>query len=329
MRRANSTIRSCAPKSRLFDVDASRLPRRWASASWTMLKTGRAHPASVEHDEICRDRAQQAPARAGDGSAAERSARMGQRRTKGGARARVPGCAPRPIRSRAGRAKSCSTSSPSGSWICRGRNNQPVSPAKGRAAMGEGRSLTRRSTIPAFAGMTKEQGQNMPLYHNDDQAMLKDACAALRGRSRHRVAYAQASRQRNDATGFSRELCGTVRRDGPARHAVPEAHGGLGIGHMEAGVVLEEIGRNLSPSPFLSTSVGAVPRTRRRAGTAGGALVPRRCIAGETDRCARDRRGRANTAPTASHDHRDAFGQRLPPRRHQAASCSTAMSPTC
>ena len=39
---------------------------------------------------------------------------------------------------------------------------------------------------------------------------------------------------------------------------VEEADGGLGLGHVEAGIVLEEIGRNLTPSPFLSTAVGAV-----------------------------------------------------------------------
>jgi len=39
---------------------------------------------------------------------------------------------------------------------------------------------------------------------------------------------------------------------------VPEAHGGMGMGHVEAGIVLEEIGRNLTPSPFLTTAVAAV-----------------------------------------------------------------------
>jgi alkylation response protein AidB-like acyl-CoA dehydrogenase len=39
---------------------------------------------------------------------------------------------------------------------------------------------------------------------------------------------------------------------------IDEAHGGLALGHVEAGIVLEEIGRNLTPSPFLSTAVGAV-----------------------------------------------------------------------
>jgi alkylation response protein AidB-like acyl-CoA dehydrogenase len=39
---------------------------------------------------------------------------------------------------------------------------------------------------------------------------------------------------------------------------VPEENGGMGMGHVEAGIVLEEIGRNLTPSPFLTTAVAAV-----------------------------------------------------------------------
>ncbi|MFL6788955.1 MAG: acyl-CoA dehydrogenase family protein [Sphingomicrobium sp.] len=39
---------------------------------------------------------------------------------------------------------------------------------------------------------------------------------------------------------------------------IPESLGGAGLGAAEAGVVLEEIGRNLTPSPFLTTAVAAV-----------------------------------------------------------------------
>ena len=39
---------------------------------------------------------------------------------------------------------------------------------------------------------------------------------------------------------------------------IPEAQGGSGLGQVEAGLVLEEIGRNLTPSPFLTTAVAAV-----------------------------------------------------------------------
>src|SRR3979411_205672 len=36
---------------------------------------------------------------------------------------------------------------------------------------------------------------------------------------------------------------------------VPESFGGSGLGCVEAGVVMEEIGRTLMPSPFLATAV--------------------------------------------------------------------------
>jgi alkylation response protein AidB-like acyl-CoA dehydrogenase len=43
---------------------------------------------------------------------------------------------------------------------------------------------------------------------------------------------------------------------------IDEADGGLGLGHVEAGILLEEIGRNLTPSPFLITAVAAVEALR-------------------------------------------------------------------
>ena len=42
--------------------------------------------------------------------------------------------------------------------------------------------------------------------------------------------------------------------------------GGLGLGYVEAGVVMEELGRTLTPSPFLSTAVLAATAIAR-AGT--------------------------------------------------------------
>jgi alkylation response protein AidB-like acyl-CoA dehydrogenase len=38
---------------------------------------------------------------------------------------------------------------------------------------------------------------------------------------------------------------------------IPESHGGMGLGATETALVMEEIGRNLAPSPFLQTSVTA------------------------------------------------------------------------
>jgi alkylation response protein AidB-like acyl-CoA dehydrogenase len=65
-------------------------------------------------------------------------------------------------------------------------------------------------------------------------------------------------RDANDAAGFSRDLWKSFAEMGFTGILIGEANGGLGLGHVEAGIVLEEIGRNLSPSPFLTTAVAAV-----------------------------------------------------------------------
>src|SRR5690625_2883512 len=41
--------------------------------------------------------------------------------------------------------------------------------------------------------------------------------------------------------------------------AVPEAHGGAGFGQIERAVVLEELGRALTPVPYFATAVMALP----------------------------------------------------------------------
>ncbi len=97
----------------------------------------------------------------------------------------------------------------------------------------------------------------MPLYLNDEQTMLRDTAKDFVAEHAP-VAHLRALRDANDATGFSRDLWKQFAEMGLNGILVPEAQGGLGLGHIEAGVVLEEIGRNLSPSPFLATAVAAV-----------------------------------------------------------------------
>ena len=97
----------------------------------------------------------------------------------------------------------------------------------------------------------------MPLYHNDDQAMLADSA---RGFMADEGAIAKQLRHFRDISckdGFGHALWGQFAEMGFTGILVPEADGGLGMGHVEAGIVLEEIGRNLTPSPFLTSSVMA------------------------------------------------------------------------
>ena len=97
----------------------------------------------------------------------------------------------------------------------------------------------------------------MPLYLNEEQTMLRDAAQQFVSEAAP-VGHMRALRDANDATGFSRDLWKQFAEMGFTGILIPESDGGLGLGHVEAGVVLEEIGRNLSPSPFLTTAVAAV-----------------------------------------------------------------------
>src|SRR6476646_9143738 len=97
----------------------------------------------------------------------------------------------------------------------------------------------------------------MPLFYNDDQAMLLDTVKPFIAEAAP-IKHLRQLRDRNDATGFSRDLWKQFAEMGFTGIMVPEDQGGLGLGHVEAGIVLEEIGRNLTPSPMLTTAVAAV-----------------------------------------------------------------------
>jgi len=121
----------------------------------------------------------------------------------------------------------------------------------------------------------------MPLFHTDDQAMLLDTARPFLAEQAP-VAHMRTLRDADDKTGFDPALWSRFAEMGFCGMLIGEADGGLGLGHVEAGIVLEEIGRNLTPSPFLSTAVGAVTalrdgsaeqRSRWLSGIAAGTIV--------------------------------------------------------
>ena len=97
----------------------------------------------------------------------------------------------------------------------------------------------------------------MPLFLNDEQTMLRDTAKDFVAEHAP-VSHMRSLRDADDQVGFSRNLWKQFAEMGFTGILIGEEQGGLGLGHVEAGVVLEEIGRNLSPSPFLSTAVAAV-----------------------------------------------------------------------
>ncbi|MGB3167328.1 MAG: acyl-CoA dehydrogenase family protein [Alteraurantiacibacter sp.] len=101
----------------------------------------------------------------------------------------------------------------------------------------------------------------MPLYLSDDQKMLADTVRPFMA-EKAPVSHLRALRDADDRAGFCRDLWREFGEMGFTGVLVDEADGGLGLGHVEAGIVLEEIGRNLTPSAFLGTAVGAVEALR-------------------------------------------------------------------
>src|SRR3954465_3912685 len=102
----------------------------------------------------------------------------------------------------------------------------------------------------------------MALVLSEEQSMLRDSARSLIG-DKAPVSHLRQLRDAKDATGFSRDLWKAFAEMGFSGLLVPENFGGSGLGCVEAGVVMEEIGRTLMPSPFLSTAVLAVSALTR------------------------------------------------------------------
>src|SRR5271169_646451 len=97
----------------------------------------------------------------------------------------------------------------------------------------------------------------MSLILTEEQTMLRDSAHEFLS-ERAPVAQLRELRDTRDASGFSRSLWKQFAEMGFCGVLVPEAFGGMGLGHVEAGVVMEQIGQQLTSSPFLSSSIAAV-----------------------------------------------------------------------
>ncbi|HKR33999.1 MAG TPA: acyl-CoA dehydrogenase family protein [Steroidobacteraceae bacterium] len=97
----------------------------------------------------------------------------------------------------------------------------------------------------------------MSLVLNEDQLMFRDAAKRFAA-ERAPVAQLRKLRDDNDTVGFDREVWKEMAHMGWAGVLVPEEHGGAGFGYVGAGLIAEEVGRNLSATPLLSTAVLAV-----------------------------------------------------------------------
>jgi len=112
--------------------------------------------------------------------------------------------------------------------------------------MEAGRGLT---VMPDAA----RQGYGMSLTYDEGQlAIAAQSRRVLEARSDLAGMLALLEQKANFHTGFWK----TAQEQGWCGIAIPEAHGGLGLGLIELGIVAHQVGRNLAGAPFLTGSFG-------------------------------------------------------------------------
>ena len=121
----------------------------------------------------------------------------------------------------------------------------------------------------------------MSFVLNEDEQMLRDSARAFLNESAP-VTALRTLRDEKSPTGFSSDLWSSFAEMGWSGVLVGEDHGGVDMGYAAAGLVLEEMGRTLASSPFLSTSVLAATAFNLAGTDAQKAKWLPRIAAGET-----------------------------------------------
>jgi alkylation response protein AidB-like acyl-CoA dehydrogenase len=115
----------------------------------------------------------------------------------------------------------------------------------------------------------------MSLVLNDDQLMLRDAAKRFAA-ERAPLSQLRQLRDTRDAVGFSRDVWKEMADMGWVSVLIPEEFGGFGFGYVGAGLIAEELGRNLSATPFLATAIlGATALIRGGSSAHKDSLLPR------------------------------------------------------
>ena len=114
----------------------------------------------------------------------------------------------------------------------------------------------------------------MALYHTEDQAMLAETVSQFMAEEGSIAKQLRHWRDRECKDGFGHALWKQMAEMGMTGILVSEDDGGMGMGAVEAGIVLEEIGRNLTPSPFLTSAVLAATALKHGSADLKGRYLP-------------------------------------------------------
>jgi len=101
----------------------------------------------------------------------------------------------------------------------------------------------------------------MALVLNEDQVMLKDSAKGFLAENSS-IAALRKSRDEGGEQGYSPDVWALMCALGWAGIAIPEEFGGIDFGYAGLGIVLEEMGRNLSISPLQSSVLVAATLVR-------------------------------------------------------------------
>ena len=91
---------------------------------------------------------------------------------------------------------------------------------------------------------------------NEEQEMLRDMARGWTTTESHVAAWRKV-RTDKPAEGYSADAWKTMAEMGWAGIVIPEAHGGSDFGWLSAGLVVEELGKTLTASPLVATTIAA------------------------------------------------------------------------
>ncbi len=151
----------------------------------------------------------------------------------------------------------------------------------------------------------------MPLVLTEDQEMLRESAAGFL-KDEAPVSALRELRDSGSEDGFSRELWAKMAAMGWAGILVPEEYGGADFGMVGAGVVAEEMGKQLTATPYLSSAIMAATALNALGSQAQKEQHLTKIAAGEElFAIAHDERGKHSTLGVALKAERMGNGFRL------------------
>lgn len=151
----------------------------------------------------------------------------------------------------------------------------------------------------------------MALVLNEDEVMLRDTAEGF-FKDKAPVKELRKLRDERSEDGFDRGLWAEMAEMGFAGIVIDEDHGGVDMGFVAAGLVAEQMGRNLAATPFLSTAILAATAIREGGSAEQKAEWLTKIAGGETIMAlALDEGAKHNPAGTATTAEKSGNGFKL------------------